>query len=123
MSFPVFLAVAFVVVVGVVLALVSLISAPWQILLLFLVAVLLLTNRLLAESQKQGEFTSKQDESTSADKSTTSPEATTLQDVAEAEKMLTYRGACYKPPTVPLDGLTNREVSGKYRGGIWRSFN
>jgi membrane protein implicated in regulation of membrane protease activity len=121
MSFPVFLAISFVIAVGVVLALVSLLSAPWQILLFFLVAVFLLTNRLLAENQKQDEFVPKENESTSVNESATHSEATTLQDVAEAEKMLTYRGACYKPPTVPTDGLANREVSGKYRGGTWRS--
>jgi membrane protein implicated in regulation of membrane protease activity len=120
MSFPSFVAIASAVVIGVVIALVSLFEAPWQILLLFLLLVLAFTEWLLAANRKPNEALS-QNSTPQAEKPSIEPTAT-VQDVSEASKTLLYRGAPYKAPNTPTQESLGKEVSGKYRGGIWRSF-
>lgn len=121
MSFPTFVAIASVVVIGVVIALVSLFEAPWQILLLFLLLVLAFTEWVLAANRNQSEA-SPSNSASDAESPSSVESGITVQDASEASKTLLYRGAPYKAPNSLTQESSGKEISGKYRGGIWRSF-
>ncbi len=77
---------------------VSLVLAPWPVQLLLLVLVLLKTRQYLLLSE--GIVESQEEEKTE----------------------LSYRGANYEP-TPPKVELTEAEITGKYRGQVWKSRN
>lgn len=101
------------------LALVAgLLSAPWQILLLLLLAGLFGLRWLSAQSDRLSIDIDRQlaQEDTDSFRAVPSPPA-----FSAPEQALVYRGSRYKLQEEGIEATQSLEVSGKYRGGLWRS--
>jgi hypothetical protein len=89
--------------------LLSVILAPWQIKILLLIPVILSSSQLLDSPQTvvaQG------------DKNTLNKEENKpIPELNTSE--LTYRGSHYKATPTEPEAVSPREITGKYRGGIW----
>jgi membrane protein implicated in regulation of membrane protease activity len=82
-----------------------LVSAPWQILLLFLVLSLLVIQWFVTALVQ---------------KNTQKLQATETGNLEEdTQDVLSYRGVSYHKSNQP----NQKEVTGKYRGGTWKSSN
>lgn len=125
--------------VALILLMVGLVEAPWQLLLFILVLATVVSQWLIRRSHLQTVL----NELENSDSTTVTPSSlsTSLidrssvdrsipsQDVSQpsqsSDSPLLYRGASYTPPQV-LDASSDAspfslEVSGKYRGSCWRS--
>ncbi|HEY9620784.1 MAG TPA: DUF4278 domain-containing protein [Crinalium sp.] len=102
---------------------VGLLLAPWQILLLLLILGLAgiewLKNLQPSRSSHPIKPPSDGDQTVTAQ-----PSPSTLQKTQQKirDTVLVYRGASYKQPSV-IDETELVEISGKYRGQIWKLSN
>ncbi|NJO44055.1 MAG: DUF4278 domain-containing protein [Cyanobacteria bacterium CRU_2_1] len=107
--------------IALILLIIGLFSAPWQVLLLILVLGLLGSRWLIGRSHLQGVLEETSDVNSAISSASNDQPATSEP---ARRKLLSYRGASYKPstPSSETSAETDRvEVSGKYRGGIWKS--
>jgi hypothetical protein len=98
---------------------VGLVSAPWQVLLLLLIAGLFGIERL-KNLRPPAAIAAPDLPSTDVENSLASqcsPESQPIQEKIQ-DVVFVYRGSTYKPASSETSDLA--EVSGKYRGQVWR---
>lgn len=119
-----------------ILLMVALVSAPWQVLLLILVLGAAISQWLIRRNHLQGVLEDLEDSdalrSPTSDANPSNPQAVSFESSAthsaehhknHKDSFLFYRGASYKPSSSLWEtDTTNIEITGKYRGGLWRSF-
>lgn len=105
-------------ILGAILAIAGLLSAPWQVLLVFLVLVLGLTQWYLMQFQRK----ISDGESFQELPPPPAPSQPFSKDTSLDCKTLSYRGAKYAPSATDSSALGKSSIIGKYRGAIWRSF-
>ena len=98
-----------------ILLMVGLVEAPWQILLLILVAATLVSQWLIRHSHLQSALKDLENDD--------APIASSSQSGHSKDNaVLSYRGASYTQAQPSSDAsITPLEMVGKYRGQFWRS--
>lgn len=96
----------------------GLFTAPWQLLFLLLVSGLLGIRWLM----EQNHLTRSAQQLTGLGIDVQDLNHAGSLDPSSVKKPLTYRGACYTPQSLKtaIAQATSVEVSGKYRGGLWK---
>jgi hypothetical protein len=113
--------------VATILLIVGLMSAPWQLLLLILVAGILASKWLIRQSQLQDVLEDIEGlESSQPIADIEAPAASPMEQPSPPPQCsdantLSYRGANYASgsPTAPSANQSKSVLSGKYRGGHW----